>query len=71
LFLGGYQSSGSGIWAIEMATAYPRCEVVGIDLLCPGIGHDNIPENCSFKTVDGMSFFSTSYCNDVDANYFI
>lgn len=38
-----------------MATAYPRCEVVGIDLLCPGIGHDNIPENCSFKTVDGMS----------------
>jgi hypothetical protein len=39
-----------------MATAYPRCEVVGIDLLCPGIGHDNIPENCSFKTVDGMFF---------------
>ncbi|KAG2180699.1 hypothetical protein INT44_003706 [Umbelopsis vinacea] len=56
--------SGSGIWAIEMANAYPRCEVVGIDLLCPGIGHDNIPENCSFKTVDvlaGLPFKNESF----------
>ncbi|KAH8554163.1 hypothetical protein BGW37DRAFT_555061 [Umbelopsis sp. PMI_123] len=46
---------GSGIWAIEMATAYPNYDVVGVDLLCPGIDYDNVPKNCSFRTVDVLA----------------
>lgn len=36
-----------------MANAYPNCEVVGIDLVCPGVGDGNLPQNCNFRTVNG------------------
>jgi hypothetical protein len=50
--------SGSGIWAIEVATAYPHCEIFGIDLVCPGVGDQSLPKNCSFKTANGRHAFS-------------
>lgn len=50
-----FKSSGSGIWAIEMANAYPNCELVGIDLVCPVVGDGNLPQNCNFRTVNGKS----------------
>ncbi|KAJ2956740.1 hypothetical protein NQZ79_g7452 [Umbelopsis isabellina] len=56
--------SGSGIWAIEVATAYPNCEIVGIDLVCPGVGDQTLPKNCSFKTVnvlEGLMFNNETF----------
>ena len=42
--------TGTGIWAFDMAYAYPRAEILGIDLspIQPGW----VPPNCKFEVDD-------------------
>lgn len=42
--------TGTGIWAMDMADAYPGCDVLGVDLspIQPGY----VPPNCSFQVMD-------------------
>ncbi|EXF84134.1 methyltransferase [Colletotrichum fioriniae PJ7] len=42
--------TGTGIWAIDFADAYPGCEVIGVDL--SAIQPDLVPANCSFEIDD-------------------
>lgn len=50
--------TGSGRWPIEVATEYPKCRVVGVDL-SPVSPSYEIPENCDFIVADindGLDF---------------
>ncbi|KAK0380140.1 methyltransferase domain-containing protein [Colletotrichum limetticola] len=42
--------TGTGIWAIDFADAYPGSEVIGVDL--SAIQPDLVPANCSFEIDD-------------------
>ncbi|KIO30533.1 hypothetical protein M407DRAFT_20421 [Tulasnella calospora MUT 4182] len=45
--------TGSGRWALEMATKFPHAEVVGLDLVPPVlVTEDEIPINCRFEVDD-------------------
>src|SRR5262249_17885129 len=49
---------GTGRWAIEMATAFPDAQVIGIDVILPdptaslGLGIATLPHNVSFMQTD-------------------
>ncbi|KAK1714230.1 methyltransferase domain-containing protein [Colletotrichum lupini] len=45
-----HQGTGTGIWAIDFADAYPGSEVIGVDL--SAIQPDLVPANCSFEIDD-------------------
>ncbi|KAI0748536.1 S-adenosyl-L-methionine-dependent methyltransferase [Daedaleopsis nitida] len=55
--------TGSGSWAIDMASQFPHCTVVGVDLVPPRILGD-LPPNCRFEIDDanlGFSHYKESF----------
>ncbi|KAL8829601.1 MAG: hypothetical protein Q9191_001928 [Dirinaria sp. TL-2023a] len=40
--------TGSGVWAIDFATQYPNCHVLGIDLSPTNLGVESL-QNCTFQ----------------------
>ncbi|KZT58298.1 S-adenosyl-L-methionine-dependent methyltransferase [Calocera cornea HHB12733] len=55
--------TGTGAWAVEMATEFPNAEVVGVDL-SPIQGGRQLPDNCRFEVDDvnlGLPHFYDSF----------
>ncbi|KAI9595828.1 hypothetical protein BDF19DRAFT_422279 [Syncephalis fuscata] len=46
--------TGSGVWALEMASEYPTCQVYGVDLL-PAQPSSVLPTNCQFRLAISMT----------------
>ncbi|KAI8048811.1 S-adenosyl-L-methionine-dependent methyltransferase [Syncephalis plumigaleata] len=53
--------TGSGVWALEMASEYPACQVHGVDLL-PAQPSHVLPPNCHFRLTISMT--ALPYQND-------
>ncbi|RKP12676.1 S-adenosyl-L-methionine-dependent methyltransferase, partial [Piptocephalis cylindrospora] len=45
---------GGGAWSLEMATAHPHAQVMGIDVV-PVFPGSTVPRNCSFELVNLLS----------------
>jgi hypothetical protein len=45
--------TGSGAWALEMATEYPECQIYGVDLL-PAQPTTILPPNCEFRLTPSL-----------------
>lgn len=57
--------TGSGSWALDMATEFPYCDVVGVDLVPPRIDGE-LPPNCRFEIDDAnLGFAHYTECFDV------
>lgn len=59
---------GSGIWAMEVATQFPHCEVVGLDLAPVPVDIETLPPNCRFE-IDNADLGLQHYHNYFDLIY--
>ncbi|KAH0597256.1 hypothetical protein MHUMG1_04633 [Metarhizium humberi] len=50
---------GAGDWALDVARAYPDCEVIGVDI-CPNMIPEDQPENLVFQIDDLNARFTFS-----------
>lgn len=56
---------GTGVWSLEMAKAYPRARVVGIDLAPVPIDPETKPPNCTFE-IDNINNGLTHFDKQFD-----